>query len=185
MVWIGCGIEAGPRPLRWRFAAWTSSPEPPVSSTSSSALRLRFLPCFKPEAFAFDAFGAFGAFDFAILPAFWALVMLPRLFSSATAFAKLMVTSFPPFFSGAGRIEPPKISAVDWSTGLSCPPWYRPESLPCLLCSLYYPFLYSITRTGKRVGSVLRRNFGGIWRVTIVLSAKISDRPLFTLIIRV
>jgi multisubunit Na+/H+ antiporter MnhC subunit len=73
------------------------------------------VPCFA-FAFAFAACACvtLGAGAFLILlPAFWALVILLRLFSYAIAFAKLIVTSFPPFFLGAGRIDPLKISAVD------------------------------------------------------------------------
>ena len=47
----------------------------------------------------------------------------------------------------------------------------------------YYEFLYSITHTGRQLGSVFRCSFNGICRVTIAPSGKTIDWLLFALII--
>jgi hypothetical protein len=108
---------------------------PVVSSPSTSLsplVRLRFAlgyrpgfaPCFGPcFALGFRPGLARGLGPaFAFLPPFWALVILPRLFSALTALARLIVTSLPSFFSSEVQIEEPIRSTIEALTVLSSPP---------------------------------------------------------------
>ena len=100
-------------------------------------------------------------------PAFWAAVILPRLFSRATALVSWIWNSLPALYSASIGILPPKSSIKSSPTLLSSSAGYWPEIRPCRDITLYRPWSPNKIRTGSRLLSVLRRILDGITRVAI------------------